>query len=197
MRFSDQARTSHRRPRAERSGSATRPDRLALYRWFRRWQRDGVWAQILALLQARADAAGFIGWTVSVDSTVARAHQHAAGARRDGDIQKQPPGGVQQEPADHGLGRSRGGWTTRTHLACEQGRKLMAVVVTAGQRGDSPQFIPVLAKVHVTRTGGGRPRTRPNIVLADKAYTSKANRAHLRQRGIRACIPSKTGQDAH
>ncbi len=73
----------------------------------------------------------------------------------------------------------------------------MAVVVTAGQRGDSPQFIPVLAKVRVARAGGGRPRTRPDTVLADKAYTSKANRAHLRRRGIRACIPSKTDQDAH
>jgi transposase len=73
----------------------------------------------------------------------------------------------------------------------------MAVVVTAGQRGDSPQFIPVLAKLHVARTGGGRPRTRPDLVLADKAYTSKANRAHLRRRGIRACIPSKADQDAH
>jgi hypothetical protein len=73
-----------------------------LYRWFRRWQRDGVWAQILDSLQARADAAGLIGWTLSVDSTISRAHQHAAGARRDGQAQKEPPGGVQAEPADHG-----------------------------------------------------------------------------------------------
>ena len=173
------------------------PPWQTLYRWFRRWQRDGVWAQILASLQAQADAAGLIGWTVSVDSTISRAHQHAAGARRDGQAQKEPPGGVQAEPADHGLGRSRGGWTTKTHLACEQGRKVMAVVVTAGQRGDSPQFIAVLAKVRVARAGSGRPRTRPDTVLADKAYTSKANRAHLRSRGITACIPSKTDQDAH
>jgi transposase len=176
---------------------AAYPPWQTLYRWFRRWQRDGVWARILAALQARADAAGLIGWTVSVDSTISRAHQHAAGARRDGGLQKEPPGGVQTEPADHGLGRSRGGWTTKTHLACEQGRKLMAMVVTAGQRGDSPQFIGVLAKVRVARAGGGRPRTRPDTVLADKAYTSKANRAHLRSRGIAACIPSKADQDAH
>ena len=51
----------------------------------------------------------------------------------------------------------------QTHLACEQGRKLMAVMVTAGQRGDSPQFIPVPAKPHVVRA---RP-TRPDIELAD------------------------------
>ncbi len=73
----------------------------------------------------------------------------------------------------------------------------MAVVVTAGPRGDSPRFIGVLAKVRVARAGRGRPRTRPDRVLADKAYTSKANRAHLRRRGIRACFPSKSDQDAH
>ena len=69
--------------------------------------------------------------------------------------------------------------------------------MTAGQRGDSPQFIGVLAKVRVARPGGGRPRTRPDTVLADKAYTSAANRTHLRRRGIKACIPSKADQDAH
>ena len=35
------------------------------------------------------------------------------------------------------------------------------------------------------RLGGGRPRTRPDRVLADKAYTSKANRRYLRRRGIK------------
>src|ERR1700761_1137854 len=55
-----------------------------VYGLFRRWQRNGTWARILAALQARADAAGLITWDVSVDSTVARAHQHAAGARKRG-----------------------------------------------------------------------------------------------------------------
>lgn len=173
------------------------PPWQTLYDWFRRWQRDGTWAKILAELQADADAAGRIDWTVSVDSTVSRAHQHAAGARRDGHLQKEPPGGLRTEPADHGLGRSRGGLTSKTHLACEQGRKPLAMVITGGQRGDSPQFIPVLRKIRVKRVGGGRPRTRPDQVLADKAYTSKGNRGHLRARGIKACIPSKADQDAH
>jgi transposase len=56
----------------------------AIYGLFRRWQRAGVWAALLAALQARADAAGLITWDVSVDSTIARAHQHAAGARKKG-----------------------------------------------------------------------------------------------------------------
>ena len=168
-----------------------------VYGLFRRWQRDGTWDVVLAAVQARADAAGRIDWDVSVDSTTSRAHQHAAGARRDGHLQREPPGGVHDEPADHALGRSRGGLTTKTHLACEQGQKVLAMIVTAGQRGDSPQFIPVLRKIRVARIGVGHPRTRPNLVLADKAYTSKANRSHLRSRGITACIPSKADQDAH
>lgn len=85
--------------------------------------------------------------------------------------------------------------TSKLHLACEQGKPL-SIVLTAGQRGDSPQFISVLDSIRVPRLGGGRPRTRPDRVLADKAYTSRANRAYLRRRGIKATIPSKADQDA-
>lgn len=101
------------------------------------------------------------------------------------------------EPDDHALGRSRGGLTTKLHLACEQGQKPLSIVLTAGQRGDSPQFVTVLDGIRVPRLGGGRPRTRPDRVLADKAYTSRANRRYLRRRGIKATIPSKADQDAN
>jgi transposase len=168
-----------------------------VYGLFRRWQRAGVWALIWKMLQAFADAAGAIVWEVSVDSTIARAHRHAAGARHGGHSQVEPPGGVDIEPADHGLGRSRGGWTTKTHLATEQGRRVLSIVITAGQRGDSPQFMAVLDGIEVPRLGQGRPRTRPERVRADKAYSSRANRAHLRQRGIKATIPIKADQAAH
>jgi transposase len=95
------------------------------------------------------------------------------------------------------LGRSRGGLTTKLHLACEQGQKPLSIVLTAGQRGDSPQFSVLLGGIRVPRPHGGRPRTRPDRVLADKAYTSRANRRYLRRRGIKATIPSKADQDAH
>ncbi|KRB68882.1 transposase [Kitasatospora sp. Root187] len=165
-----------------------------IYGLFRRWQRQGVWQQILAELQARADAAGMIVWEVNVDSTICRAHQHAAGARRDGAAQKEPPGGIGDEPADHGLGRSRGGFTTKIHLACEQRQKPLSLLVTAGQCGDSPQFEAVLDAIRVARPGPGQPRTRPLRVRGDKAYSSKANRAYLRRRGIRCTIPEPADQ---
>ncbi|WP_196924138.1 IS5 family transposase [Micromonospora vinacea] len=166
-----------------------------VYGLFRRWQRAGIWQRIVTGLQTRPDTAGLITWDVSVDSTIARAHQHAAGARREPDAQKEPPGGSgEPEPTDHALGRSRGGWTTKLHLGCKQGRQPLAMLLTAGQRGDSPQFTTILARIRVPRPGGGRPRVRPERVLADKAYSSKANREHLRHRGITACIPIKADQ---
>jgi transposase len=70
-------------------------------------------------------------------------------------------------------------------------------VLTGGQRGDSPQFAAVLNGIRVPRQGPGRPRTRPDRVVADKAYSSAANRALLRCRGIRATIPVKDDQAAH
>lgn len=118
----------------------------------------GVWDRVLDALRTLADAGGQICWEVSVDSTIARAHQHAAGARQECAGQKEPPG---PGPADHGLGHSRGGWTTKIQAACEQGQKLMGMVVTAGQWSDGPQFGPVLDRIRVARPGRvGRPRTR-------------------------------------
>jgi transposase len=104
---------------------------------------------------------------------------------------------VRSEPDDHGLGRSRGGLTTKLHLAVEQGQKPLSLVITAGQRGDSPQFRPVLEGIRVPRSGGGRPRTRADRVRADKAYSSRANRSYLRRRGIRCTIPEKKDQAAN
>ncbi|WP_459712959.1 IS5 family transposase [Actinophytocola sp. KF-1] len=168
-----------------------------VYGLFRRWQRDGTWKRILTGLQARADAVGLISWDVSVDSTISRAHQHAAGARKRGIYRLSRPAASTPNPDDHALGRSRGGFTTKTHLAAEQGQKPLSLVVTAGQRGDSPQFRAVLDKIRVPRTHGGRPRTTPDRVLADRAYSSRANRAYLRDRGIAATIPQPADQIRH
>lgn len=52
------------------------------YDRFVRWRRDGTWDRLLAHAQTKSDAVGEVVWEVSLDSTVARAHQHAAGARR-------------------------------------------------------------------------------------------------------------------
>ncbi|MFJ8134137.1 IS5 family transposase [Streptomyces hydrogenans] len=100
------------------------------------------------------------------------------------------------EPGDHAIGRSRGGLTTKIHLAADAHCRPLAFVLTAGQAGDAPAFPEVMARLRVPRRRG-RPRTRPDVVLADKAYSSRAIREHLRKRGIRAVIPVPADQRSH
>lgn len=69
-------------------------------------------------------------------------------------------------------------------------------MLTAGQDGDSPQFIPALEAIRIPRRRGGPPRSRPHTAAGDKAYGSRANRAYLRKRGIKAVIPEKADQKA-
>jgi transposase len=54
------------------------------YDVFLRWQRNGIWQRPFTQFQARADAKDLITWDLDADSTVCRAHQHAAGARKGG-----------------------------------------------------------------------------------------------------------------
>ena len=70
------------------------------------------------------------------------------------------------------------------------------MLTSQGQRHDSVAFQAVLDKVVVDRVGPGRPRTRPDWVLADKAYSSKQNRAYLAGRKIKTAIPIKDDQAA-
>ncbi|MEU2469359.1 IS5 family transposase [Streptomyces sp. NPDC012486] len=185
-----------------------------VYKRHRRWSADGTWAMLLSRIQAAEDAAGRIEWDVSVDSTAVRAHQHAAGARKapprvasKGERSRDESGrsgtAETRRPAGGGgrigecLGRSRGGFTTKIHLAADGRCRPLALVLTPGHSGDGPQLERVLEQVSVPRAGVGRPRTRPDRVLADKAYTSRSNRRYLRRRGIPHTIPERLDQQRH
>ncbi|MFB7368900.1 IS5 family transposase [Streptomyces sp. NPDC056222] len=94
------------------------------------------------------------------------------------------------------LGRSKGGQTSKVHLAADRKCHPLAFILATGQAADSPQFIPVLKKVRV-RGPVGRPRVPPDAVAGDNAYSSRGNRAHLRKRRIKAVIPEKKDQAAN
>jgi transposase len=72
----------------------------------------------------------------------------------------------------------------------------MAILLTAGQAGDNPQLLPLLDEVSVARPGPGRPRQRPDRVIADKAYSHPSTRAALRARGVAFTSPEKADQIA-
>lgn len=169
-----------------------------VYERHRRWSADATWEGIYQAVLTDADDQGRIDWSmVSVDSTSCRAHQHAAGApRRPPRVPKRRSTPRQHRP-DEGLGRSRGGLTCKIHLAGEGGLRPLALLITPGQWGDSPQLIPVLERIRVKRTSGGHPRTRPDHLGGDKAYSSRRNRRYLRRRRIKHTIPEPKDQRAN
>jgi transposase len=66
-----------------------------------------------------------------------------------------------------------------------------------GQRHDCVAFEPVMAGICIAGRGPGRPRARPDRVLCDTAYSTKAIRSHLRKRGIKTTIPERVDQQAN
>jgi transposase len=143
-----------------------------VYERHRLWSADGTWERLLQQVQAEADAVGEIDWDISVDSTVVRAHQHAAGARiappptpaskgregrtpgRDAMAEpSRPPGG--RGAGDEGLGRSRGSFTSKIHLSADGRCRQLSLAVTPGQRADCTHFKTVLEKIRVPPSRGG------------------------------------------
>src|SRR5262249_20065270 len=97
-----------------------------------------------------------------------------------------------REPQDHALGRSRGGFGTKVHLACDGHGILLAVWVTAGQRHESQAFRIVLLRAKRPRRAGRR--RWPERVGADKGYSYAGLRAWLRRRHIAPVIPTRKNQ---
>lgn len=116
---------------------------------------DGTWPKILDKVILKDDAVGEVEWIISVDSSVIRAHQHAAGARKKRGCSHQ----VEALVVDgEYLGRSQGGLSSKIHLSVDARGLPMNVILTGGQAGDNPQLIPLLDGLNVRRDGPGRPR---------------------------------------
>jgi transposase len=87
--------------------------------------------------------------------------------------------------------------TTKVHALTDGAGRVLVVRVTGGNVHDSPMFAQLMAALRVARTGPGRPRTRPDYLLADKAYSSRLHRSMLRRRGIRHTIAEPDDQKAN
>ncbi|MGW5106147.1 transposase [Nocardia sp. NPDC004123] len=99
--------------------------------------------------------------------------------------------------ADHAIGRSRGGLTTKVHLAADGEGRGLAVLLTPGQTNDSPLLPPLLDTLVVPRLQGGPPRRNPDVVIADRANSAASNRTLLRRKRIRTVIPERSDQVAN
>ncbi len=83
------------------------------------------------------------------------------------------------------------------HALTDGAGRVLVFLLTGGNVHDTTMFPQLVGELRVVRRGPGRPRTRPDYLLADKGYSSKANRRLLRERGIAHTIPEKTDQAAH
>lgn len=135
------------------------------WRRFDRWARKGVWQKLFGIFQD-----GDLEWLI-LDSTVVRAHPHAAGARKSSGGQ-----------AAQSLGRSRGGFGTKVHAAVSGLLLPVALLLSAGQKADVSYAKALLAEVPAT--------AEVKVVIADKGYDSKAVVEAVEGRGAEAVIPS-------
>lgn len=149
-------------------------------RWLR-WRDAGVWQQVWERLQAQADTRGEVEWEIHfIDSTVVRAHQHAAGAKKC----------VTRRTTRTG----RGGLTTKIHARVDGAGRLFTLLLTPGRQHDSTVAERAMRQGAIHTCQRGRPAVRPKRVAADKAYGSRAFKAWLRRHGIRPTIPRKSNQ---
>jgi transposase len=136
-----------------------------VWRRFDRWARRGVWQGLFGAFQDPD-----LEWLV-LDSTIVRAHPHAAGARKSSGGQ-----------AAQSLGRSRGGFGTKIHAAVSGLLLPVVLLLSAGQEADVSHAKPLLAGVPVG--------AEVEAVIADKGYDSKEVVAAVRAMGAEAVIPS-------
>jgi transposase len=152
-----------------------------------RWRREGLWDRLLTHAQTKSDAVG----EVSLDSSTARISMPVAPViDAVGSMKKRDLAPSRRSPRTQPWGL-----TTKFHLACDGRGRPLAVVITPGNRHDSTQLEVVLDGIRVPRaTGRGRPRTRPDHLIADKGYSYPRCRRVLRKRQIQHTIPERRDQ---
>ena len=135
------------------------------YNRFVRWRHAGVWDRILTAISHRDDAQ-----VQMIDGTIVRAHQHATCIKH-GETE--------------GLGRSRGGLTTKIHVVVDAKGLPLRLAIAPGHQHDSLGANDMLSDM----PQGG-------VLLADKAYDSDAIRSLVAARGGWANIPPRRNRRA-
>jgi transposase len=94
------------------------------------------------------------------------------------------------EPADHALGRSRGGFSTKIHPVCDAKGGPIGAEISAGQDHETTRFASLVDSITI-RGARGRPRKCPDALAGDKGYSAGWTRAFLRERKIKPIIPTR------
>lgn len=144
----------------------------AVYRRFARWARTGVFQRLAEGLAGDEE----IG-DIFMDSTIVRAHQHAAGFRK------------KEEESAESLGRSKGGYSSKIHCITNIKGVLVSLCLTAGQVHDikkAPELIEQVAK-----------REGKKVLVADKGYIGQELENIIKETGFTPVIPPRKNQINH
>jgi len=130
---------------------------------FSRWCKSGVWQSIFEILAGDAD-----NEYAMIDSTIVRAHQHSAGAKK-------------SSPDKEAIGRSRGGLSTKIHTTTDALGNPTGFYLTPGQAHDLEGADQLL------------PDVKAGIVIGDKGYDAQERViVPLEKAGKKVIIPSKS-----
>jgi len=119
-----------------------------------------------------------------------RWHECASGPLRGGRFEKTTD---PEEPSDHGLGRSRGGFGSKIHLITDRRGVPIAAKITAGQDHESRHFASTMELIEVRRPSGQR-RKRPQAIAGDKGFSYPRVRQWIGRHGMKAVIPLKSNE---
>jgi len=167
-----------------------------VYARFQRWRRDGTWTRVFATLLDERDDQGRLDHDLwCIDGTIVRAARCAGGARRHNRRRPRLDEGLTtevEEPPDHALGYSRGGFSTKIHLLCDSLGTVVGLHVTPGQRHECKAFAPTMRRVYL-RPRRGRRRW-PRRLAGDKGYSYPRIWRWLGRRRIGRVIPTRKDQ---
>jgi transposase len=155
---------------------------------FDTWNGDGMLEAILCRMRAAGIDAGLIDRELwCVDGTVVRAARCAAGGGKDDDP---------DEPADHTLGRSRGGFSTQIELLCDGHGHPLDFHLMPGQAHETTGLVPLLEGAEERLVDGeGEPIAWPVALAGDKGFRADGIDEYLLEMGITPVIPSKENED--
>ena len=167
-----------------------------VYTRFQRWRRDGTWTRIFSTLLDERDDQGRLDHDLwCIDGTIVRAARCAGGARRRNRRRPRLDEGSTtqlEEPEDHALGYSRGGFSTKIHLLCDRQGTVLGVHVTPGQRHESRAFESTMQRAYLPRRRGRR--RWPRRLAGDKGYSYPRIWLWLGRRRIGRVIPTRKNQ---
>jgi transposase len=156
---------------------------IKLYQRIRSWQNQGTFDHMLKRLHLRLNEQGLIdlkAWMI--DSTARLAILASSGPGKRWAL----------GPADHALGRSRGGLTTKIHMLCDANRTPLRFLPSGGQTSGISDAQPLLKGVSIPSSQRACPRKRCKWLLADKGYDPEALRHYSDQYRIQSVIPMRS-----